>query len=234
MFMGGFQMSPMMGMGLSPMMGMGMPMGVGGLYGIFIMMQMMQMWQMMMMLMGQMQQGGCGCGLPGMGLQMGNMMGLPGGATAPGLPWGGFNPGGGFTAPGLTNAPAVDLNSIRGGTPFGRSLAADAARNANGPGGWCYKWVANALRRHGVNVYGASAYMAADQLARNPKFQEVKIQPPSQLKNLPPGAVVVWDRGPGHPHGHISIAGGNGMEYSDLPRRQITNYGTSYRVFLPR
>ncbi|MGE0490768.1 MAG: hypothetical protein AB7S38_16295, partial [Vulcanimicrobiota bacterium] len=125
-----------------------------------------------------------------------------------------------------------DLGSIQGGTPWGRSLASDAARNAIGPGGWCYKWVANALGRHGVNVHGASAYMAADQLAGNPKFREVRV-PANQLRNLPPGAVVVWNRGAGHPHGHISIALGDGREASDKIRNQITNYGTSFRVFLP-
>ncbi|MGE4203104.1 MAG: hypothetical protein AB7J86_20800 [Vulcanimicrobiota bacterium] len=158
----------------------------------------------------------------------------------------GFNPGRSFGAPlggflgapnggdtfSAGNAPSVDLGSIQGGTPWGRSLASDAARNANGPGGWCYKWVANALGRHGVNVHGASAYMAADQLAGNPKFREVRV-PANQLRNLPPGAVVVWNRGAGHPHGHISIALGDGREASDKIRNQITNYGTSFRVFLP-
>ncbi len=144
--------------------------------------------------------------------------------------------GGGGASPsfGAGQAPGVDLNSVRGGTAFGRTLAQDAARNANGPGGWCFKWVRQALERNGVRgVGGASAYMGADQLARNPKFREVSI-PPSQFKSLPPGAVVVWNKGPGHPHGHISIALGDGREASDKIRNQITNYGTSARVFLPK
>ena len=53
------------------------------------------------------------------------------------------------------------------------------------------------------------------------------------LKNLPKGAIVVWDRSPdpalrkkypnkGYNHGHISIAMGGGREYSDRYRNQIT------------
>ena len=90
-----------------------------------------------------------------------------------------------------------------------------------------------ALERQGMNLHGASAYMAADQLARNPRFREVQV-PANQLRSLPPGAIVVWDRGQGKPHGHISIALGNGQEASDVLRNQITNYGTRHRVFLPR
>ena len=57
---------------------------------------------------------------------------------------------------------------------------------------------------------------------------------PKDLPKLPPGAVVVWNKGPGHPHGHISISLGGGREASDKIRKQITNYGTSVRVFLPK
>lgn len=171
--------------------------------------------------------GGCGCGGGGGGLATAsnaatNFLGAGGSPAAGGSP--------GF---GGSNAPSVDLGSIQGGTDFGRTLAQDAAKNATGPGGLCYKYVAQALGRHGVSVSGASAYMGADQLAKNPKFREVQI-PPSQFKSLPPGAVVVWNKGPGHPHGHISIALGDGREASDKIRNQITNYGTSARVFLPK
>ena len=56
----------------------------------------------------------------------------------------------------------------------------------------------------------------------------------SDLPKLPAGAIVVWDKGNGHEHGHISIATGDGKEASDLMRNQITNYGTSFRVFMPQ
>ncbi len=171
-------------------------------------------------------QGGFGGGPSPMGSPgLGNFLG--GGAPSSGAAPSG---GGGFSPSG---AAPVDVNSIQGGTDFGRKLAQDAAKNANGPGGWCFKWVSNSLRRHGVETSGASAYMAADQLARNDKFREVKIDP-KEFNKLPPGAVVVWNKGPGKPHGHISIALGDGREASDKIRNQITNYGTSARVFLPK
>ena len=164
---------------------------------------------------------------------MSQMMNPFGGGMMGGFPgFGGSQLGGGmpFGGGGVPGA-----SSFLGGAPsgWGAALAKDAAANANGPGGYCYKWVGQALRRHGVNVSGASAYMGADQLAKNPKFREVKVNP-QDLGKLPAGAVVVWNKGPGHPHGHISIALGNGKEASDKIRNQITNYGTSVRVFLPK
>lgn len=224
--------------------GLGSPMGVGGFPGFGQRPNpLMGMLQMVMGLF--------------MGLLTGGLLGRllnPGGENAfsplqnPGFGGGGFpggspagNMGGSATnflgAPGSpgfgnSNAPSVNMNDIKGGTEWGRALAADAGSNANGPGGYCYKWVGQALARHGVNVSGASAYMGADQLAKNPKFREVSV-PADQLKSLPPGAVVVWNKGPGHPHGHISIALGDGREASDKIRNQITNYGTSHRVFIP-
>jgi len=162
--------------------------------------------------------GGAGGGSPGVG----NFLGGGGGGG-----------GGGGAAPVGAGAPSVGASELGEGTAWGKALAADAGKNANGPGGYCYKWVAQALARHGVSVHGASAYMAADQLAKSDKFREVKIDP-KDFKKLPAGAVVVWDKGNGHEHGHISIALGNGKEASDKLRDQITNYGTSARVFLPK
>ena len=102
--------------------------------------------------------------------------------------------------------------------------------------------------------------MAADQLRSrySDRFEEVRLSvPPNQatrdyLKSLPAGAVVVWGasnnpakraegmrQGNGYAHGHISVALGNGYEFSDRDRPQITGssdperYG-SLTVFLPR
>jgi hypothetical protein len=130
---------------------------------------------------------------------------------------------------------AVDASQFQGGTETGRRLAAEAqkeATNGDSSGGWCFRDAGRALAKVGINTSGASAYMAADQLAKNPKVKEIKVSQ-ADLPKLPPGAIVVWDKGPGHPHGHISIALGNGKEASDLLRNQITNYGTSFRVFMP-
>lgn len=136
-------------------------------------------------------------------------------------------------------ASSSDFGSIPG---WGASMAKDAEKHAvSGQGGWCFKYVCEALARAGVKggVGGASAYMAADQLAKNPKFREVTVAP-KDLPKLPAGAVVVWDRNgsgaseAGRIHGHISIALGDGREVSDVIRKQTTNMGSKARVFLPQ
>lgn len=189
---------------------------------------------------------GNGFGFPGAGC------GFPGGFSPPGVPFGGgFTPGGGnfgnygspgnYGGPGGAfgpgNAPQVGPGNFGGPSAFGNRLASDAQQIASsgvaGRGGNCKRGVRMALNRQGVNLDGLSAYQGADQLARNPRFREVQI-PASQLRSLPPGAIVVWNRRPGKPHGHISIALGNGREASDVIRNQITGYGSQHRVFLPK
>lgn len=99
--------------------------------------------------------------------------------------------------------------------------------------GYCYSAAADAIEAVvGTFLYGASAYMAADQLAAHPRFTEVWGQ---HLPSLPAGAVVVWGRG-SSPHGHISIALGNGQEASDHIAPQMTYHygGAAARVFFPR
>ena len=121
---------------------------------------------------------------------------------------------------------------------FGDKLAKDARRIAEsgvaGSGRNCKRGVRMALEKQGMKLDGVSAYMAANQLAKNDKFKEMKGLERSDLRNLPPGATVVWNKSKGHPHGHISIAMGNGREASDVMRNQIVNYPSSYRVFMPQ
>ena len=142
----------------------------------------------------------------------------------------------GGAAPAATSS---DFGSVPG---WGAAMAKDAEKHAvSGPGGWCFKYVCEALARAGVKggVGGASAYMAADQLAKNPKFREVKVAP-ADLPKLPAGAIVVWDRNgsgagaAGKQHGHISISLGDGREVSDVIRKQTTGMGSNVRVFLPK
>lgn len=134
-------------------------------------------------------------------------------------------------------------------TAFGRSLAKTAKTEALNLGGYsslgkCYTGVGQALEKVGVDVYGLSAYMAAEQLAEHAKFKEVKVSA-AQLPKLPAGAVVVWDRssnatertwGGGYTHGHISVSDGKGHEMSDYIDSQRTEYYASnrFRVFLPK
>jgi peptidoglycan hydrolase-like protein with peptidoglycan-binding domain len=139
-------------------------------------------------------------------------------------------------APGKVGGPAkVDNSPSKSG--FGAKLAADARRIAEsgvaGSGHNCKRGVRMAFEKNGMSLTGVSAYMAADQLAKNKNFHEAQGMSRQDLKDLPPGSTVVWNKGKGHPHGHISIAQGNGREASDVMRNQIVNYPSSYRVFLP-
>lgn len=124
-----------------------------------------------------------------------------------------------------------------GDTPGGNQLASRArsiatSRNTTGK---CYSAVADAVDAEvGRFLYGASAYMAADQLDAHPSFKEINVSS-SQLRDLPAGAVVVWGRTGVSPHGHISIALGDGREASDhvdVQRTQLRGH-TNVRVFIP-
>jgi hypothetical protein len=92
----------------------------------------------------------------------------------------------------------------------------------------CYTEVANTLDRFGVYLSGGSAYMAAPQLAASSRFREVS---PNRLE---PGAVLVFGRSYNHPHGHITVFLGNGMEASDHVQ-PLVNFGAygGVRVFIP-
>lgn len=168
--------------------------------------------------------------------------GSGGGASAISSPSGGGSSGSGASSSGSGASSAGGGGAsgatagMPGSTATGSKLAEIAraeATNGDSNGGLCYRDVSRALSKIGISATGASAYMAADQLAKNPKVKEMKVAQ-ADLPKLPAGAIVVWDKGNGHEHGHISIATGDGKEASDLMRNQITNYGTSFRVFMPQ
>lgn len=208
--------------------------------GMFMQMMMLQQMQSMMSSAANFGGGsGGGGGTPGLdGFLGGGGGGGTGGASAAG----GTGGGGGTGGTGSVGGSGATASPSEWGTvpAWGSALAKDAERHGNGPGGWCFKYVRQALERAGVKgVGGASAYMAADQLARNPKFREIKVAP-KDLPKLPAGAVVVWDRNgsgassAGRIHGHISISLGDGREVSDVIRKQTTSMGSNVRVFLPK
>lgn len=123
-------------------------------------------------------------------------------------------------------------------SPLGNRLAQStldaAAGNTNLKKKRCFHFVKEGLAAEGIQLDGAKAYQAAAQLAKNPKFNEVKVAR-NQLSELPAGAVVVWNKNPKakHPHGHISVALGDGREVSDRIRPQTESYRSTFRVFLP-
>ena len=120
---------------------------------------------------------------------------------------------------------------------LGNRLAAEAIAEANRTNtvGWCYTHVANVVDRVVERfLTGEDAYMAADQLARHPRFNEIST---SNLTTLPAGAIVVWGRGntANTESGHIAIALGDGREASDHIAQQMTYHpgGGGARIFLP-
>ncbi len=124
---------------------------------------------------------------------------------------------------------------------------AQAAMTTRGTQGWCLAGVNDTLEEvYGVRLEYRSAYMAADALRGNDPqyadlashFVEVTDIPLNELRNLPPGAIVVWgnngskDGGAGE-HGHISVSLGDGRESSDCIRVQYEMSYLPYTVFLP-
>lgn len=147
-------------------------------------------------------------------------------------------------------APATDLS--RYNAQAGESLLAAARRRLRDGSttGRCYYDVKRAVNSvYGPLLSGLSAYMAADQLAASPYFQELRGSQQelrAQLASLPAGAVVVWGPSPdpnvrarnrdsGYNHGHISIADGQGYEISDHRELQMNPHyaGGEVRIFLP-
>lgn len=144
-----------------------------------------------------------------------------------------------LTIPGASSPPAAPSapvsNSAGGFGPRAARLAQVAqnvAANMN-TRGWCARGVFNALEAAGMAIpRSPSAYMAAATLARDPRFREVRLTD-AQIRNLPPGAIVVSGayNSPGNPHGHIAVTLGNGREASDH-LGSISVNGTQ-RVFIP-
>lgn len=117
---------------------------------------------------------------------------------------------------------------------LGSQLANFAISQSTGGTGYCYQYVASAIHaKLPAFLSGGHAYMAADQLASSPYFQEVTVSS-QQLASLPAGSVVVWSQGTSE-SGHISIADGRGNEISDhiAPQMRAHYGGGSARVFVP-
>lgn len=116
---------------------------------------------------------------------------------------------------------------------------ADIAKNvggAEGTVGWCLRGVNDTLEEaYGFRLSYNSAYQALGEMQNKDGFEDVTsdYNSPQDLANLPAGAMVIWDKGNGHEHGHISIALGDGTEASDHIQKQITGFGTKYHVFMP-
>jgi peptidoglycan hydrolase-like protein with peptidoglycan-binding domain len=144
----------------------------------------------------------------------------------------GVAPQGESRAPVVAGSEVIAGSSQAGSNLASRVRSIAMSRNTTGK---CYSAVADAVDAEvGRFLYGNSAYMAADQFAAHPGFKEMNVSA-SKLRELPAGAVVVWGKTGVSPHGHISIALGDGREASDhidVQRTQLRGH-TNVRVFIP-
>lgn len=135
-----------------------------------------------------------------------------------------------------TNFP-ITGSGYTGSLPTNNELAqiAQSTAASQNTTGWCLRGVNDSLEKaYGFRLSYNSAYQAIPALQARSDFTEVTDQYTSaqDLTNLPAGAIVVWENSSSHPHGHISIALGNGQEASDHIQNQTVNYGTQYHVFI--
>ena len=85
------------------------------------------------------------------------------------------------------------------------------------------------------NGHTGSAYQMGGVLAKNKDFQEITINNENDLKKLPAGCIVVYDRGAAgysSKHGHIEVTLGDGTACSD-GRTYNMRYDQNMRVFVP-
>lgn len=124
---------------------------------------------------------------------------------------------------------------------LGNKLANIAEKNASNmnSNGWCARGTNGSLEKAGFangDTRVSYAYQEADKLARNKNFKEVSVSR-GDLKKLPAGCVVVWDRNyfgtkASDIYGHVTITLGDGREASDhVSKMYMLN--SNYRVFVP-
>ncbi len=117
----------------------------------------------------------------------------------------------------------------------GQKFAKDVASHSVGFTGKCSTYVRQALQRTGLyNGHTASAYQMGAVLANNKNFQEVSASS-VDLKNLPAGCIVVYDKGAAgynSQHGHIEVTLGDGTACSD-GRTYNQRTAQNMRIFVP-
>ncbi|MCI1273636.1 MAG: hypothetical protein LKG27_04280 [Clostridiaceae bacterium] len=135
-----------------------------------------------------------------------------------------------------TKSNLPQLKNINYNASKGESLAQNVASSVEkGSTGWCAKYVKNAIAKAGLgNKTDGNAYQCAAKLANNPNFKEVNVTG-NDLKNLPAGCVIVYNRGAAgysSKYGHIEISLGNGTAASDFLNKNI-KASNDVRVFVP-
>lgn len=118
----------------------------------------------------------------------------------------------------------------------GQKLAGIAKRRMVGFTGYCSRYVSNALAESGLGKErcGSAADMDT-KLENNPNFKEIKVSSAEDLKRLPAGCILVYERGAAGynaKHGHIEITIGDSTAISDGRTRNL-RYTTNMSVFVP-
>lgn len=119
---------------------------------------------------------------------------------------------------------------------LGHNLAKYTINHTTGETGRCAHYVNNALEEYNINAKRDNhAYTRANVLAADNNFTEIEIKSETDLKSLPAGSVVVYDKGAcnySDEHGHVFIATGNGGAGSDHLQNSI-KFGSGVRAFIP-
>lgn len=130
------------------------------------------------------------------------------------------------------NTGLAQLDNINYDTQKGKLLTQDILGHIeNKSTGWCAKYVKNSLARTGLGNYEkGDAYQCADILAHNSNFKEINVKG-NDLKSLPEGCIIVYNRNQNSKYGHIEVSLGNGEAASDF--RGKINPSNDVRVFAP-
>lgn len=118
----------------------------------------------------------------------------------------------------------------------GQKLAGAIRKHLKGFTGYCSRHVSNALAESGLGTErcGAAADMDT-KLENNQNFKEIKVSSAEDLKRLPAGCILVYERGAARynsKYGHIEVTLGDGTAGSDGQTRNI-RYSENMSVFIP-
>lgn len=137
------------------------------------------------------------------------------------------------------NHPSMDGLAAEGleyDSSAGSRLAQDTASHATGFEGHCARFVSNALERAGLsNGQRANATDMDTVLDNNRNFRAVKVSSQEELRNMPAGCIVVYERGAAgynRTYGHIEVTLGNGHAASDGVTRNM-RYSDNMTVYVP-
>ncbi len=118
----------------------------------------------------------------------------------------------------------------------GQKLAGTIQKHLKGFTGYCSRHVSNALAESGLgNERCGSAADMDSKLVNNQNFKEIKVSSAEDLKRLPAGCILVYERGAARynaKHGHIEVTLGDGTAGSDGRTRNL-RYTENMHVFVP-